>query len=488
MNKKTTSLKANVVMNMVYEVFIIILPFITGPYISRVLQADGVGTESYLSSLLSYFTMFAALGTVSYGTYCIARNREDKKELSKTFWEIEILSIVTSGIMIVAWMIFATSYKEYTTLMYIQTLNLVGTALSINWLFAGLEKFQYNIVISTIIRALSVVCIFVFVKSPNDLWAHILISALSTFLGSLSLWVFVPKFISFCKINWENIFKVRLKETLVYFIPTIATSIYTVLDKSLIGIITNDSFQNGYYEQATKIINMAKTVSFVAIHGVMVSRASFYFKNEDEEKARELAIQDYKIISFLSVGIAFGIAVIAKTFVPIFFGDGYEPTIYIMYILCAVVPIIGVSNALGSIYYTPSGRRLQSSWYLIAGSVTNLILNICLIPSMGAYGAAIATVIAESVITILYIYYARKFLPARLIAKLYWKKIIAGIIMLISCFAYEFTMSGRINTYLILGSEIILGAIIYIIVLAIFKDCSIEFGIEFIKGKLKRRQ
>ena len=474
-------------MNMVYEVFLIILPFITGPYISRVLHADGVGTESYLSSLLSYFTMFAALGTSSYGTYCIARNREDKTALSKTFWEIEILSLITSGIMIAAWIIFATAYKQYTTLMYIQTLNLVGTALSINWLFAGLEKFQYNILISTIIRIISVVCIFVFVKAPSDLWKHITIFAVSTFLGSLSLWVFVPKFISLCRINWGNIFKVRLKETLVYFIPTIATSIYTVLDKSLIGVITHDAYQNGYYEQATKIIKMAKTISFSAIHGVMVPRASLYFKNKEEEKSKELAIHDYKIISFLTVGVAFGIAVIAKTFVPIFFGDGYEPTIYIMYILCAVIPIIGLSNALGSIYYTPSGRRMQSTWYLIAGSVTNLILNICLIPTWGAYGAAIATVAAESVISILYVYNARRFLSARWIARIYWKKVIAGAVMLATCFIYEGIVSGRINKYLVLGSEIILGAAVYVILLVIFRDSSVELGLEYIKGKLKRK-
>lgn len=482
------SLKVNVILNYIYEIFLIVLPFITGPYLSRVLHADGVGTESYLSSLLSYFTMFAVLGTVSYGSYSIARERDDKDNLSKTFWEIEVLSLITSGLMILAWCVFAFFYKQYSLLMYIQTFNLVGTALSVNWLFAGLEKYQYNIIISTLIRISSVISVFCFVKTPDDLVIHIIINSLATFLSAASLWVFVPKFVSKCKISIKNVFGVRLKETFVYFIPTIAISIYTVLDKSLIGIITKDAFQNGYYEQATKILHMAKTVSFTAIHGVMLTRSSFYFKCREDVRARELAVQDLKIISFLSVGAAFGIIVIAKDFVPMFFGDGYEPTIYILYVLSLIIPVIGLSNAYGSIYYTPSGRIMQSTWYLLIGSASNLVLNILLIPSIGAYGAAIATIIAETIITLLFMINARHFLSIKTVFDIYWKKIVAGVLMLLSCMLINSLISGLDIAIVKIILFVIAGVSIYLLVLMLLRDCSVKLGIEYLKLKIREKK
>ena len=57
--------------------------------------------------------------------------------------------------------------------------------------------------------------------------------------------------------------------------------------------------------------------------------------------------------------------------------------------------------------------------------------------------------------------------------------------MLISCFIYERFVSGKINAFFVLSSEIVLGAIIYISVLALLKDSSITLGVHYLKGKMK---
>ena len=72
------SLKKNFALSTLYQILLLIVPFVTAPYVSRVLTADGIGIYSFTNSIQMYFSMFAALGTVSYGTREIARVRNDK--------------------------------------------------------------------------------------------------------------------------------------------------------------------------------------------------------------------------------------------------------------------------------------------------------------------------------------------------------------------------------------------------------------------------
>ena len=73
---KAPSVRKNYIYNLIYQVMTLITPFITTPYISRVLGADGTGVQSYTNSVVQYFAILAALGTASYGQREIARHRD----------------------------------------------------------------------------------------------------------------------------------------------------------------------------------------------------------------------------------------------------------------------------------------------------------------------------------------------------------------------------------------------------------------------------
>ena len=295
--------------------------------------------------------------------------------------------------------------------------------------------------------------------------------------------------------------KHHFKETLVYFIPTVAVTIYTVLDKSLIGLLIQgetvvqmpdgsavisktSELENGYYEQATKIINIVKVASFVGINGVMESRAGYLYAKDDEDTINKLLRICFSITLFLSFGGAFGLAAISKTFVPLFFCSGYDKTTIILYFLSLLVPIICVSNVLGCIYYTPSGRRKQSTVYLIIGSVINLTLNIPLIILFKSVGASIASVVAESVISFLYVKNCKIFTFKELLLKS-WKKVVSGILMFTAVFLFGYFMNF-LNPFLLLGLQILIGVIVYTLVLLLLKDDSINLGLKYFNKFLKR--
>lgn len=460
------SLKKNFILSTVYHILLVIMPFITAPYVSRVLTADGIGIYSFTYSVQMYFSMFAALGTVSYGSREIARNRHVKEERSLLFWEIELLTVITTSLCIALWCAFIAITNMYRVYYLILTLNLVATMFDISWFYTGMEEFKYTVVPNGIFKIIGVVSIFIFVKTKEDINAYILIMALVALLGNITMWCYLPRFIG--RVRWRSLkVKRHCRETLIYFIPTIATSVYTVLDKTLIGLITTDTSENGYYEQATKITNMAKSLTFASLNTLLGSRISLLFaENKIEEiKGRINFSIDY--ILFTGVGIWLGIVGVAPRFVPLFFGGGYEPVISLLYYLSPIVLIIGVSNCLGAQYYNPAGLRALSAKFIIVGSIINLILNLILIPRFKSYGAIIASIVAEMIITFQYMYFCNGFLHYKTIILQGWKKLVSGIAML--CIVRWVDELISINVVAV-WVEIAVGVITYCATLLLLKD------------------
>ena len=480
---KQVSLKKNIMLSTFYQVLKIITPFITAPYISRVLGVSKVGIFSYTSSYAMYFTLFGGLGTATYGTREIARVRNDEHKRSHLFWEIEILSVITTTISILAWGVFTLINTKYQVYYAVLTFNLLAVMFDISWFYAGIEQFQYTIGWNSFFKIASVVALFIFVHNPSDLLIYVFIMAFQNFAGNVGMWTGLPRFIH--KVDLKTIkLKKHFHETLVYFIPTIATSVYNVLDKTMIGFITHNTKENGYYENANKILDMMKTLTFVALNSVMTSRISFLYKEKKFEEIKKRIHDSINYVLFMGIGILFGLSGVAKVFVPLFFGKGWDKTVDLLIIMSPVIVIIGLSNCLGSQYYTPSGRRKESAKYIIAGAVINFCFNCIFIPKLMSYGAAIATVIAETVITILYVHNDNDYLNWSDILKMGWKKLIAGVIMFVILLGIRQVIHQPLLSVALM---VIIGGGCYILILTLLKDSFIEVGSKLVFGKFMHK-
>lgn len=482
--KNKPSLKKNVLFNMAYQVLNLLAPFITTPYISRVLGADGVGIYSFTNSIVLYFTMFAALGTVAYGTREISRNRYDKKEVSKLFYEIEFLTVITTLICLCVWMLFIfitnSNYKIYYIIL---SLTLVATLFDISWFYAGLEEFKYTVTQNAIFKVLGIVALFVFVKSKGDTAKYVLIMSLTILLGNMSMWIYLPKFIERVPVRSLKVLH-HFKETLIYFIPTIAISIYTILDKTLIGLITHSNFENGYYEQATKVINMVKSLTFYPINVVLGSRMALLFAESKEKEIKENIIKSMDIIFLIGYGAIFGIVGVADRFVPIFFGQGYDHVVILLRYMSLLVIIVSVSNCLGSQYYTPAGLRSKSAIYIIIGAVVNLILNLCFIPILGSVGAVVGSIVAEGTISGLYLVNCNNYLSIKDLFNISKKRVLSGFLMFLAVSGI-----GKITIFhnsITLLCQMIIGVILYFLILIILRDSMLISVLKTLKGKMVR--
>ncbi|MDK7951757.1 oligosaccharide flippase family protein [Lactobacillus paragasseri] len=470
------SIKKNVIISTLYQILLVITPLITAPYISRVIGADGIGAYSYTSSIQVYFSLFAALGTAEYGLREISRARMNVEKRSRLFWEIELVSVLTSVFILLLWGIFICFQHQYFTMYLILTLNIFNTMLDISWFFNGLEQFQYTVTKNAIVKVVGVVLILLFVKSPKDTDLYVFIMTASTLLGTMSMWLSLHKFVIKTKINLSSL-KKHFRETEIYFIPTIATSIYTSMDKTLIGLITHSAAENAYYEQATKIINLVKALTFTSVNAVLGARISFLFFQEKYSEIKKNIHLSIDYVMFIGVGICFGLISISNTFVPVFFGSGWGKVVLILQLFSPQVIIIGISNCLGSQYYTPAGLRKKSAMYIIIGAIVNLILNLILIPKFASAGATFASIIAELTISILYLKNSDGYLDIKFLGHILWKKVIAGILMCLVIILYGFWNQPDIIKLFI---QFLTGSLTYILTLFVLKDNSLKLFLKFL--------
>lgn len=467
------SVKKNYIYNLVYQVVAIVVPVVVTPYVSRVLGPKSIGIYDFTLSISAYFILFGSLGIALYGQREIAYVQNNRKQYSKRFYEIFLLRCITMLIsMIVFYIFFVKGNNNYNIFYKILMLELLGTIVDISWFFQGLEEFKKTVSRNLIVKLISLVNIFIFVKSENDLCAYFLIYVLSILLGNLSLWLFLPNFLERTKLSNLNILK-HMKPTLLLFIPQVAIQIYTVLDRTMIGIIIFDKSEVGFYSQGEKIIKLLLTL-ITAMGTVMLPRIASRFAAGNHRSIKKYIYKSFHLVFLLSFPLMFGIISVSKSFVPVFFGSGYDKVVPIMIILSPILVFIGMSNVIGVQYLLPIKKQKQYTISVICGAITNFVVNLILIRKHGAVGAAIGTVFAELVVTMVQILYVKNNLDIKQIIKSTSQYLMAALVMFGVCLIIRYIIK---NDYMSATLQVVIGSFVYFTMLLFMKN---KFLVEYI--------
>ena len=475
------SVKKNYIYNLMYQILVMIIPLITTPYLSRVLGAENIGIYGYTLSITTYFILFGSLGVSMYGQREIAYLQDNKKERTKTFFEILLIKSLTLGLSLVLFYLCFCRNGEYHLYYQILILEMIANIIDISWFFQGLEEFKKTVIRNTIVKLISVICIFLLVKTKSDLNKYFIIYVLSTFLGNITLWFYLPKYVEKVKLKELKIFR-HLKPTLLLFIPQIAVQLYTVLDKTMIGALVIDKSEVGYYEQAQKIIKLLLTIA-TSLGTVMMPRIAHTYASGEHEQLKKYMNTSLSYIMMIAFPLMFGLISIACHFVPIFYGKGYDKVTILMSIISPIIVFIGLSNVIGTQYLLPTKQQKKYTISVTMGAIVNLILNFILIKLYKSIGASIATVIAECVVTGVQLYLVRNEIKLTEVIKVSYKYIISSIIMFIGSMIISNLINNHFISLLVQGVSSVM---IYFSLLFIMKDTLIIDGIKIVKKKFGR--
>lgn len=395
MEDKDFSVKSenkNFLLNVAYQLLSYVFPLITVSYISRRLGVANVGIYSYTYSIVYMFMLVAMLGINNYGNREIAKVRDNRAKTSNKFWEIYKLQLSIVAITILGYVIYLFFFcKKYENIAIMQGVFLLSVCFDINWFYFGLEKFKLTITRNCIIKVISLILIVCFIRTQNDLVKYTLIMAGSTVLSQLYLMISLPKFIDYKKTSLANSRK-HLKSCLILFIPVLAFGIYRVMDKTMIGAFSNVN-ELGYYENAERLINIPISI-INALGTVMLPRMAYLLQNKKME-SKSVLHSSMKLALVMATIMAGGLFLISDDIAVVLFGSSFIKSGNIMRILSVTIIASAWANVIRTQYLIPMGFDKVYVISTLGGAIVNLILNLLLIRSFGAYGACVGTIAAE---------------------------------------------------------------------------------------------
>lgn len=471
----------NFLWNMGYQVFVLILPIITIPYVSRVLGPTGIGINAYTNSIVQYFILFGSLGLTMYGNRETAYQRDNPQKISNLFWELSFLKITTTSIAVVIYIVFIILSGEYAFFYLLQGLLLIASAIDVSWFFQGLEEFKITVVRNTFVKVVSLILIFTLVRSANDLWIYILILSGSQLIGNLTLFSYLSRYVHKPVWNKINLFK-HARPTMVMFVPQIATQIYLQLNKTMLGAFVGVRAA-GFYDNADKIVKIVLAI-VTATGTVLLPHVAHSFAKGDRKAISSSLNSSMHFILVIAFPMTTGLIAIAPVFTDVFFGAKFQPVSVLLMIESLIIILVGISNAIGTQYLLPTNQMRPFTVSVVLGAVTNIILNIPMIFLWGAIGAMSATVIAEATVSAFQLIFVKKQLSLKKAFTETWKYLTAATIMGIYIYTYNsFIPIGNIAKVI---SSVLLGIIIYSIVLLLLRPRELLGMIMRLRQKQKK--
>lgn len=452
------STRKNAIWMAMYEIFIYICPLITAPYIARVLGTYGTGVYSYTYSIVSYFVVLTQLGVNLYGRREIA-SCLNLEERSKTFWGIWIIETGMFLLSSVAYVVFLLIYDtDMKTAFLIQYLTLLGAWLDISWLYFGVENFKVAVSRNIIVKVFSLFAVFIFVKEPSDVNIYVFIMAFTNTISVVVMWITVGRYISLISIKTEML-KKHFIPLLKMFIPVLSTQLFSMTDKVFLGVMTSVDAV-GIYENAYKISRVPVAL-ITTIGTVLLPKMTKLNAEGKEKESLRYFDKSLSITLFIGIGCAFGLIGVANPFIPLYLGDRFKGAIIILQLLSLVLIAISFGNAFRTLFILP---RKMDNLYLksvLLAALTNIVLNTLLIPRWGAIGAAIASVLAEFLICVYQTYKIREYFNIPKLLRKNVKYLLSGGLMLGVLFGVSPLLHW--NVLIVLGAQIMLGGITYLI-------------------------
>lgn len=398
---RTHSVKFNFIMNFLLSASSFVFPLITFPYVSRVLQSEGTGSVAFATSVITYFSMFASLGISSYGIRACAKVRHDKTRLSRTAHELIFINAVTTALVYVAFFIsllIVPKFFAQKTLLVICSLSIVLNTVGVSWLYQSLEMYSFITICNLMCKVISLVGMFLFVKSAGDTVPYAFLTVLSAAGSNLFNFFGIGRHILLKPVGNYNI-RQHLKPILVFFATSVAISIYTNLDIVMLGFLKTDS-EVGLYNASIKIKNVL-TALLTSLGGVLLPRLSVFIKSGEKQKFNNLLTKVFDFVFITAIPLTVFFIFFAKDTVLVLSGADYLGAVPSMTILMPTVFLIALSNTTGIQTLVPLGKESAVMKSVFCGAAVDFILNLVLIPRFESAGAAISTLVAEAVVLVI---------------------------------------------------------------------------------------
>lgn len=468
METKIHSVKYNFIMNFILTASSFIFPLITFPYATRVLGVDYYGNVSFGQSVMSYFILISSLGIPSYGIRACAKVRDDKKKLSQTTKELFYLSLIATVVVYVCFFLslgIIPKFAQNRELLIINCLSIILNTIGVQWLFSAIEQYTYITVRNISFKVITVLMMVAFVHSPDDYLIYALVCVLGASASNILNYFYMWKFVDFKQTTKCN-FKPHLKPVFIFFASSAAVNVYTSLDSVMLGFLTTDR-EVGLYTASIRLKGVL--VGLVnSLSTVLLPRMSYYVQNEMRDEYSRMLSKSFNFIMDLALPLVIFFVIFGKESLILISGTQYADATLSMQIIIPTLLFIGLSTTISNQVLIPHNRESNVCVAVWASAIVDFVLNLFLIPLLGAAGASLATLLAEIVNLVVQFVFAKELVIDSFKRISYIKILIPSIIaVVLSLGMTQFSLS---NIFIDFIFKFILFFIVYGLSLLLIKE------------------
>lgn len=464
------SVKANYILNLINTGTQMLFPLITFPYACRVIEPDGIGQVNFYSSVIGYISLFTCLGIPMYAVREIARNRDDIVKMNRTAVEVLLLHTLLTviGYVIVAVLcLVVPQIKVDVPLFLILSLTLFFKAIGCEWFYQGIEDFKYITIRGLVVKLVSVLLLFLLVRTKEDLIYYGVYSVIGVLGGNVFNFIRLRKYVHHSNIIFSELNILRhIKPVLQVFSLSVVTSIYLQLNPVLLGFLEGN-FAVGFFTAATKIMIVVMGLSS-CLGTVMMPRTSNLIAEHKEKEFNSLIQKSYDFTIAISFPLACGLFVAAPYIIKVLCGIEFIPATFASQVIAPIILMVGISNVMGIQVLYPKGKINTVVHCCVIGAMVDLVLNVCLIPLFSYNGTAIAYLCAEISTTVSMFVIAKKDLPIHFFRKCHVDYMFGGLLMSVAVLAVP--LFNGLSSVTVLVLQIFIGTIIYFSYLLVRKD------------------
>ena len=462
------SIAKNAVFNMGYNAVSVIFPLVTSAYVARTLGASGVGEVSSAQNLATYFTMIATLGIPSYGVRAIAQARIHKEECNRTFSELFVINLFSTVFSLACYAVLILSLDKtlFSNPLHAIFASLIAMSIfNIEWLYQGFEEYKYITIRSILIKIISFILIFLFVKTEDDVNYYALVicfGSVGNYLLNLSQ---LKKYVS---ITFKGLdLKRHFKPIITFFAAVIAVEVYTLLDVTMLTYMCHPE-NVGYYSNASKIVKIvANTIT--AIGAVLLPRLSLYLVSRNEKQIKKLISNFFDVITMFSLPCCIGIYLTADELISVLFGTSFSPAATTIRFLCPLAALLPLSGGIFAQILQTSGKEKYYFMCVCTGAVVNIVLNALLIGRLQENGAALASVLTELCVNIVMLAFAQKVIHIDYISRDFITSLMSCALLVVLVKMVNLFVPIRSDLLLLL-IEVIVGVVGYLTGLLVLKN------------------
>ena len=407
------SIKWNFVLNTINTTSKVLFPLLTFPYAARILQPDGMGEVGFFNSIITYITLFTSIGIPLYSIREVAKVRDDLKTRNIIVLEILCLHLIltTIGYCVVAILCFYVPEINHDYILFlILSLTLLFSAIGCEWFYQGVEDFFYITLRGLVVKSLSIIFLFIFVKTKSDLYVYGVYCVFGTVGGNIFNFLRLRRYVKIDSVLIRQLKPFRhLKPALKIFVLNLAVSIYLQLNIVMLGFI-NGSEAVGFYTAATKLMSVVLCISN-SLGPVVMPRMSNLIAEKKVDEYKSLAQKAYNFAILISLPFSVGLFFVSPYAIRLLCGEMYLPSITASRIVSPIIFVVCLSGFMGTQFLYPLGKVKLMIISTAIGGVVTVLLNTILIPLFSYDGASVSYLCAEITVSLSMYLLAKKMLP-----------------------------------------------------------------------------